>query len=207
MEADLFIRFGTHPTYAFVQGEDRTLDVVVYERGQGGIYNLTGAAVTLHLPRDGGGSLKRSSTPVRVAASQVAFATSPGQVNLPEHGLATGDAFTVVAQGGGTLPAGLAISTNYKAHVIDDGAFSIQTSAGADVVLTSAGTLGFDMTLADTITNNGTAGTLAFPLSAAFTAAVRAGAAQDLQVAIVLAGKRRVAQAHGALDVYNPIDP
>lgn len=212
MEPDLLIRFpGRVPyAYSFVQGEDRQMELLVLDRASGKAFDLTGAVVTLHLPRDGGGSLKRYSAATRVPAAQVVPAASgnPGSITLPAHGLVNGDTFTVVAAGGGgALPGGLAISTPYLVKFLTEDTFSIQTAAGADVTLSTAGTVGFDLTLADGVTNGGASGDLVFTLSSVFTKGVQSGAGQSVQLDLLIAGKRRAAQQLGALTVFSPVDP
>jgi len=204
-DADLKVTFNNNaPRLSFVQGEDRTVGLVIQDRTTGEPVDLTGASLQVCLPRLGGGTVRR------VAGTEVVdTALIQGNVfTLTSHGLVTGDTVTAAVQGGGALPAGLLAATPYQVRVIDNNTFALQ-SGGADLTLTSTGSGKFTITNATDLTVDAAVlGHAVLTLSAAVTAAVRDSLAQDLQINVITStGKKRIAVLKDVLDVWAQTEP
>jgi hypothetical protein len=202
-DADLKVTFGSNAQkLSFVQGEDRTVPLVVQDKMTGEPVDLTACNLQVCLPRIGGGTVRRVSGTETTTAVQ---ASSP--LKLVSHGLATGDVVAVSVVPGGTLPTGLTAGS-YVVRVVDNDTFALQQS-GVDAIVTAAGVGTLVLTnSADLVIDAATLGHAVLTLSAAVTAAVRDGMAQDMQVNIVAAsGKRRIAVLKDVLDVWAQPEP
>lgn len=209
LDSDLCIRFSNNqPRLSFVQGEDRTVAIVVTDRNTGQPIDLTSTVMQLSIPRNGGGTIKRNSAPIKVLSTQVTAAT-PGTVSMASHGFANGDPVTVAANSSSTLPAGLAASTPYLLVVIDNNTFSFTDASGTPITFTTVGTGSFNVTntAVDLNVDVPTLGHAILNLRAAVSAAVNDAQAQDMQLSITSAGKTRIAVLKNALDVYAQADP
>lgn len=201
-DANLSVNFDGECDLVFVQGEDRTILVGLTNLTPLLPQNLTGATVGINLPRQGGGSIKRTTGTTEVLAANVAI--TPGNVcTLVDHGLVTGDPVTLTAAPGGTLPGGLAPATQYLIKVLDNNTFQITDTSGNVIALTTQGTVGFLITNSVDVTlNSGDLGQFTFNLRALVSAAVNAQLAQTCQVQYTLSSKTRIALVENLLDVY-----
>lgn len=209
LDSDLCIRFSNNqPRLSFVQGEDRTVAIVVSDKNTGEPIDLTSTVMQLSIPRNNGGTIKRNSAPIKVLSTQVA-AGAPGTVAMTSHGLVGGDPVTVAPNSASTLPAGLAISTPYLVAVIDNNTFSFTDAGGVPITLTTVGTGSFNITntAADITVDVPTLGHAVLNLRALVSAAANDALAQDMQLGITVAGKTRIAVLKNALDVYAQADP
>lgn len=198
----LLANFDGNPGITFTQGESRTIIVTLSSQGTTTPVNLTGSVVDLNLPRQGGGSIKRTSGPVAVAFAEVIIDPS-NTIVLPDHGFVTGDTVQVAAQGGGTLPGGLVISTNYLILVIDVNTFQFTDTSGSLITLTSQGTIGFNITDSNDLqVTTPLLGQMTLNLRSLVSADTNAALAQTFQVSYTLAGATRIVLVQNQLDVY-----
>lgn len=187
---------------AFVQGEDRVFPVVITDASSAEPIDLTGATLEVCFPRQGGGTVRRTTGPVVTSAALI---TATGVFAATSHGLVTGDTVTAAAPGG-SLPTGLAPGA-YQVRVISVDTFALQTG-GADAIPTAPGSGLMTLTnTADLVIDVGTLGHANLTLPARVTAAVRDGSTQDMQVNVTIAGKRRIVVLKDALDVWEQADP
>lgn len=149
MTQELAVKFDSCDQLTFVQGDMRTVSCVLYNPKTSLLGNLAaGAILSFNFPRQGGGSIKRTTGPTQVTPVQVIIpAGNPGYIGLPDNGLVSGDIVQVAANAGGTLPSPLAPSTNYQVLTIDlDSFYLCDATTGAIIALTTQGTKGFSYT-------------------------------------------------------------
>lgn len=206
MDPKIGVRFDGSQGLAFVAGEDRTISVAIYDQNVGQPINLTGGAVFVNFPRSGGGTVKRTSAALPIAASAVTTG-SPGAIVLNDHGLVTNDAVTFAVVSGG-LPAPLAGATTYLVSVIDNNTFSVTDNTGAAINLTTAGTGTFTVSNGSDISlTTPTAGLVTLTLRYTVTNAIEAGLGQTFEVGYTIGGKTRIQCLPGLLDVTAQPDP
>lgn len=197
------INFDGKPGMCFVQGEDVSTVITLFTPRVTTPIDLTDTQITLGLPRDGGGTVRRSTAPTGVPF--VGFSVGSQDVVLPDHGFVTGDPVTVAAQVGGTLPAPLAPATTYNILVLDNDTFIFVDASGDEVIMTTQGTIGVDVTITEVSVTvaNAVLGQVTLALSARVTAALKAGLAQSLQLQYVeSAGAKTVVVVRNQLDIY-----
>jgi hypothetical protein len=207
MDPILQVAFDGLPGLQFNQGEDRTILITLVNQTTGIPINLTGSVVGLNLPRQGGGNIKRTSGVVAVPYLGVNI-NPTNTITLPDHGFVTGDPIQVAAQGGGTLPGGLATLTNYLVVVIDNNTFSLIDTSGNPIVLTTQGTVGFNITNSnDLALVSGDLGQATLNLRALVSADANAALAQNFQFQYTLSSKTRIVVIAAQLDVIAQPDP
>lgn len=203
----LAVKFNSCDGLNFVQGDMRVFSGVVYDPKTAQPADLTGSIISLNLPRDSGGSIKRTNAFIAVAQAQVIVpptAETYGYIAQPDHGLVTGD--TLQYQTSGTLPAPLAPTTNYKVQVIDNDNFYVTDTSGVIISLTDQGTVGgftyknlVDLVLGTTPV----LGQFTFNMRAPVSGATNAALAQDFQVNYTnAAGSIQIILIQKVLDVY-----
>lgn len=202
VDQNLLVLFDGEPELDFVQGEDRELNMLIRDSRTGLPIDLTGAIVGVNLPRQDGGSIKRTTLGPLVLSTEIVIpAHDPGYVQLPDHGLVTGDPVTLVVVTG-SLPSPLAPSTSYLVKVIDLDSFYITDLNGNVIPLTSQGSGSFNLVNANDVQiETGDLGKVIFALRSPVTQLVNAAIAQDFQVEFTIAGKIRIAVLKNLLDV------
>lgn len=207
MDIRVGVSFDGNDGIAFTQGEDRTILIAVYDADTLLPVNLTGGVIGINFPRQGGGSIKRTNGSV-IASAQNVNLNPANTVVITDHGLVTGDVVQVAPIGGGTLPAGLAISTNYTIAVVDNNTIGFLTSLGVVVDLTTQGIGTFSLTdAADLVLTTPASGLATLNLRAAVSEDVQPCENQAFQVEYTVSGKTRIAVVKGTLDVQSQPDP
>lgn len=190
--------FDGRGTLTFVAGEDRTIAVLLHDATTQNPIDLTGYTVQLTLPREGGGTVKRSSGPV--AIPETAVTVGKTAIYLPDHGLVTGDP----VQFAGELPTPLVEATTYIVKVVDLKSFSVTMPDGTPITL-SAAAGPFTMTNSvDLVPGNPVLGQTMWKIRHEVSAAVNIGLAQTFYLGFSGDGSQRWAVLTGRLDVYPP---
>lgn len=186
-----------------VQGEDRSIAFRIMDEYFNPIL-LTGAAVTLRMPRaDGIGIMKRSTAkPTFVAA---AVDISEDQIEIEDHGLVTNDKVQF-SNSGGALPTGLSSSTDYYVIVVDEDTIQVAASAdGAAIDLTGTGsgtqTLEFaPMSISGT--NHAVLGKAVLTMDENATLGLKVGEKQAIELEYTISGTTRIVPMTKALTVF-----
>jgi hypothetical protein len=143
----LAVKFNQCDTLAFTQGDGpRQFACVLYDPRTALQAILAGSTLSLNFPRQGGGSVKRSTAPIQVAQAAVIVPQGgpPGYISLPDNGLCDGDKFQLTTSG--TLPTPLALATNYLVETIDNDTFYLTDLSGNIIQISDQGSGGFTMT-------------------------------------------------------------
>lgn len=209
MDSNIKILFDGKEVLYFVQGEDRTVQVVAIDMNTGLPINLTGGVFGINFPLQGGGSIKRTTLGPLIQSSDVVIPSGMvpnGYIKLTDHGLVTGDPIQAAVVSGG-LPAPLAASTNYLVRTIDNNSFYITDTAGVIISLTTQGTGSFNLVNSNDIQiATGDLGKVTLNLRAPVSQVVNAYCAQDFQVLIDLSSELRIKVLKNLLDcVFQPV--
>lgn len=208
MKQGIRVLFNANAVLKFVQGEDRQIDITLRDLDSELPVNLTGAQVGVNFPLQGGGSVKRSTLGPTIVSGEVVVpnSSSPGYINLKDHGLVTGDPVELVIISGG-LPAPLAVATNYLIQVIDTDNFYVCNSSGVVIPLTTQGSGSFNLVNStDLSVPSGDLGQISLNLRAAVSEVVNVGYAQDFQLQYTIGGEMRILVLKDVLDcILQPV--
>lgn len=211
MDINLGVQFDNSVGLEFVQGEDRSILITLYDVCTLTPVDLTSATVGLNLPLQGGGSIKRTTGPVSIPTSDVTVPSPSGIgfVALTDHGFVTGDPVQVAAVGAGVLPTPLVTAIAYTIQTIDVNSFYFVDAGGNVINLTDQGSGSFDVNnTTDLVINGGTAilGKVTFNLRDLVSEAANALLAQTFQVSYTVGGRIRIAVIQNLLDVlFQPV--
>ena len=186
-----------------VQGEDRTIVFRMMDEHFIPI-NLTGADVTLRMPRaDSVGIMKRSSVKPTFLASDINI--SEDTITIESHGLVKNDKIQL-SNSGGSLPTGLLIDTDYYVIVVDEDTIQLSDSvdgSAINVTATGSGTNTVEFSpIITSGTNHALLGTAVLTLDENATLALKAGEKQAIEFEYTIAGSTRVIPMPKALTVY-----
>lgn len=199
------------------RGEERTLIIKVTskacdEDACGGPVDITGAALAVEFPHSTSGRkiIRRSSTQV-INFLPAAVSTSADTITLTTgyginigHGLCLNDVVTLTTTG--TLPAGLATSTNYYVIVSDQNTIQLAASANGSAINitdTGSGVHTVVPTSVASISGNAILGQVSTTLSEEATAELKVATGQDIVVGYTISNVLRYAVADGVLTVEN----
>lgn len=190
---------------SLVQGEDRVLKIRLLDDDTKIPVDLTGASIKFEAKSKQGGKLVVRSTALTFVDSAVDVAND--KISLPAHGLAEGQKIQLLS--GGTLPAGLALLTNYYVKIADENSIQLLSAPGGSVVdITAAaggGTHTVDVALATIDGNDAVLGTISVPMDDTVTSQLKGGEKQTPEIEYTISGVTRVIQLSKAFNVLEQV--
>lgn len=181
-ECSFSVSFSGKSRLAFTQGEDRSLDVTLRNAANYTAMPMDGAQASLHLPRLGGGTVKRRTAPLQGTFDLSASIVMTNFV-IPGHGFVTHDLVVLGLIAGGALPAPLSTTVTYEVVVQSDDEFGLLTPDGHPVTLDgSISQVTMSIALAQLPVVDQAAGLVTFLLTANVTANVAGGRGQPIQL-------------------------
>jgi hypothetical protein len=197
-------RLNNQESVEIIQGEERAIIIRLMDENYAPIDLSAASEVRAQLAKaDGIGCVTRSS--VKPTFLPAAVDVTGNTIALPDHGLVTNDKFQLTS--GGTLPAGLALSTDYFAKVVDKDTLQLAAALDGDAIdLTDAGSGTHQIELAPLAITSGTLGKVTLTLGAAASAALKSGEKQTIEVEYTIAGTKRIAQLTKVLTVLEQAD-
>lgn len=208
MDANLGIRFENNPDLQFVQGEDRSILCQLYDKCTNRPIDLTDALISVNIPRQGGGTIKRTDMSLTALPSNVTLPQgAPGYFTIPDHGYVTGD--SVQFEVSGTPPSPLSNGGAYLVQVIDNNSFYlVRTGTVQNLTTQGSGTFTFNNNTNDiVISDNPINGEFTLQLRAVVTAVANAALGQAFQVAYSIGGATRIIVLPDGLDVIAQPNP
>lgn len=183
--------------FSLVQGEERAF-LLQLRDSLGAPVDLTGAAVTVDLPKDGGGKLTFRTAAVALGAVD----TDEDTITLSKHGLHDGQRVRVSSTG--TLPDGLVAATDYWVKVVDDNTFQLlaaETDTDA-IDLEDAGTGTHSITTFGLVLTNDERGEVTITIDELASSKLNASIAQMVEFQWEISGVTRIVQRSRMIDVY-----
>jgi hypothetical protein len=182
-----------------VQGEEISFTISLKNQ-DGDPVNLTGATLKVQFPKSDDTVVARGSAAQTFTDSSVSVANNT--ISLPDHGLVDDDVIQLTTTG--TLPAGLALATNYYVKVSDKDLIQLAATAGGsaiDITAAAGGGTHSVPALGLSVSGDPLLGKISITLSEAATEALKIGDLQTIEVEKITAGAKRIVQIKKALTV------
>lgn len=211
-DVDLQVRVNRRIRLTFTVGEDRTVELLLQDGNLQLPIDLTGAKLTLALPKSGGGAIKRRTGGLVFSWSQVTNQGGMAVFAIPAHGLVTGDTVQLAAVGdGASLPAPFASTTPYVVIYISAKELALVatgTALSPSTLVLGAPATGQAVLQSDDFTVlNAALGQASCRLTAPCTNACAVGQGQDYQLVYTDAqGLTRIFTGSAMLDVMGQPD-
>lgn len=183
-----------------IQGEEISFTIALKNQ-DGDPVDLTGAKLKVQFPKSDDTVVARGSETQSFTDSKVSVADNT--ITLADHGLVDNDIIQLT-NSGGTLPAGLALVTNYYVIVVDKDTIKLSLSeSGSAVDITAAAGGGTHAVSAIGLAVSGDPllGKMTVTLSEAATAALKVGELQTIEVEKITSNVKRIVQLKKALTV------
>ena len=211
-DVDLQVRLNKRIRLTFTVGEDRTAEVLVTDGNTLMPIDLTGATLTLALPRCSGYAIKRRTGALQFAWSQVVNLGGVAVFSVPSHGLASGDKISL-APGDADSPllAPFASGPTYLAIASSANTFALvqvdSEGNSAPVALVAPGKGQVSLTSGDFQITQPSLGLASCRLTAACTSSCAVGQGQAYQLIYTDADNlTRIFSGAGMLDVLGQAD-
>lgn len=183
--------------FALVQGEERAF-LLSLRDDLGAPIDLTGASVTVDLPKDGGGKVTFRTAAVAITAVD----TTDDKLTVAKHGLYDGQRVRLTTTG--ALPGGLATATDYYVQVVDENTFKLKAAASdaSAINLTDAGTGTHSLTTFGLVLTNDERGEVTITIDELASSKLNASIAQMVEFQWEISGVTRIVQRSRMIDVY-----
>lgn len=185
-------------TLSIVQGEDKTLSIRLMDDALNPL-DLTGASIVVEFPKKNNGPkiIRRMSNQTFLSA---AVDISKDQITLENHGLSHNEKVTLTTSG--TLPAGLATSTDYFVIVVDADTFQLSESLDGEAIdLTGVGSGTHTVVQSLVTIASEDLGKIALMLPQAVTSDLNAGEKQSIEVEVTISSVKTIYQLQKSLSV------
>jgi hypothetical protein len=182
-----------------IQGEEISFTIALKNQ-DGDPVDLTGASLKVQLPKSDDTTVARRTATLSFTDSSVSV--SEDSISLSDHGLVDNDVVQLTSSG--TLPAGLALATDYYVKVVDKDAVKLSLSLNGEAVnITAAASGGTHAVsaLGLAVSGDPLLGKMSVTLSEAATEALKVGELQTIEVEKITSGVKRIIQLKKALTV------
>lgn len=207
-DIDLRVRVNKVTRVTFTRGQDREFEILLSDGNTLLPINLASGQLILSLPREGGGSVKRRTSPLAFPWTTAVELNGLSVMSAPSHGLVPGEPVTLSPVGAtDTLPAPFAADTTYLVAYYSADAFGLTDTLGNSIAIAASALTALPgpalLKSGDFVITGEDMGSAQLSLTALVSSVVATGQGQPYQLTFRSADNlTRIYTANALLDVF-----